>query len=297
MAHQDKKNLIDRDHPDLSVVRQTSLLGISRSSMYYAPIIDPEDVKLTRLIDIIYTKCPFYGSRRMREELRRTHHVWVSRKRIQRLMRLMGIEAIYPKKAKNTSISDDSHRKYPYLLLNIVAQYPNHIWGTDITYVRLENGWAYLVAIIDWYSRYVIAWELSLTLEIDFCLQNLEHALSAAIPDIHNSDQGSHFTSPRYTDLLTAKNIQISMDGRGRCMDNIFTERLWRTVKYEDIFIKGYRTIEEARAGLREYFKFYNEERPHQVLGYRTPAEVYFPSKNQQNVENTRTRNLNLVTI
>jgi putative transposase len=297
LAHQDRKQLIDRSHPDLSIATQANLIGISRSSVYYQPSLDPEDVKLTQLIDIIYTATPFYGSRRIRQEIRKKHRISVSRKRIQRLMRVMGIEAVYPKKGRNTSNPDGAHKKYPYLLANIVADHPNHIWGTDITYIRLESGWCYLVAIIDWHSRYVIAWELSSTLEIEFVLQNLTFALTTALPDIHNSDQGSHFTSPSYTDLLTEKHIQISMDGRGRCMDNIFTERLWRTVKYEEVYLKSYADIEDARKNLTPYFRFYNHERPHQSLGYQTPAEVYFASKNQQNVENTRTLNLNLVTI
>ena len=226
-------------------------------------------------IDRIYTKHPFLGSRKIRVALN-DFDIHVCRDHVRRLMSLMGIEAIYPKKRFNTSKSDDQHQKYPYLLANITAAHPNHVWGTDITYVRLESGWAYLVALLDWYSRYVIAWQLSETLEIEFCLENLERALKERSPRIHNSDQGSHFTSPRYTDLLTAHDIQISMDGRGRCMDNIFTERLWRTVKYEDIFLKSYPCVSEARAGLANYFRFYNYERPHQALEYRTPAEIYF---------------------
>ena len=212
-------------------------------------------------------------------------------------MRLMGIEAVYPKSRRNTSISDNSHRKYPYLLSGVSAGYPNHIWGTDITYIHLAHGWAYLVAIMDWNSRYVIGWALSPTLEIDFVLENLKNCLAIATPEIHNSDQGSHFTSPSYMDLLTQKNIQISMDGRGRCMDNIFTERLWRTVKYEEVYLKSYADIEEAKRNLAAYFQFYNYERPHQSLNYQTPAEIYFASKNQQNVENITPSNLNLVTI
>ena len=230
-------------------------------------------------LDAIYTECPFYGSRRMQYELNTRYHIHICREQVQRLMRIMGLEAIYPKKYKGLSDPDDQHRKYPYLLTHIIAAYPNHVWGTDITYVRLENGFAYLVALLDWFSRYVIAWQLSETLEIGFCLENLTHALSTGTPAIHNSDQGSHFTSPRYTDLLTNKDIQISMDGRGRCMDNIFTERLWRTVKYENIYLKSYATYHEANAGLTDYFQFYNHRRPHQSLGNMTPAAAYF--KNQ----------------
>ena len=230
-------------------------------------------------IDKIFTDYPFYGSRRIRYELAQRHGIPANRKRIQRLMRLMGLEAIYPKKYKGLSDPNGAHKKYPYLLADITASFPNHIWGTDITYVRLESGWAYLVALLDWFSRYVIAWQLSANLEIEFCLENLSRGLLTGTPAIHNSDQGSHFTSPRYTDLLITKDIQISMDGRGRCMDNIFTERLWRTVKYENVFLKSYRNLEEAQNGLVEYFRFYNEKRPHQSLGYHTPAELYH-SKN-----------------
>ena len=229
-----------------------------------------------RAIDEIFTAYPFYGSRRIRYELAHTHDVVINRKHIQRLMRLMGLEAIYPKKGRNTSIANVTHKTYPYLLNNTIANHPNHIWGTDITYVRLETGWAYLVALLDWFSRYVVAWQVSTNLEIEFCIENLQHALIAHTPAIHNSDQGSHFTSPRYTELLSARGIQISMDGRGRCMDNIFTERLWRTVKYENVFLKSYHGIAEAKQGLTEYFQFYNHQRPHQSLNYRTPAEIYF---------------------
>lgn len=190
----------------------------------------------------------------------------------------MGLEAIYPKKNKGLSDPDSQHKKYPYLLRNISAKEPNHIWGTDITYVRLENGFAYLVALLDWYSRYVVAWQLSETLEINFVLENLQRALNINIPGIHNSDQGSHFTSSKYTDILVGKEIRVSMDGRGRCMDNIFTERLWRTVKYENIYLKSYENFAQAKAGLTDYFQFYNTRRPHQSLGNHTPEQIYFKS-------------------
>lgn len=227
------------------------------------------------MIDAIYTELPFYGSRRMRNELLDRHQISIGREHVQRLMRLMGIEAIYPKHGLNTSAGDVLHLKYPYLLTGVIADHPNHIWGTDITYVKTEKGWAYLVALIDWYSRYVVAWEISSTLEIEFCLRNLTLALDQTHPEIHNSDQGSHFTSPRYTQLLAEADVAISMDGRGRCMDNIFTERLWRTVKYEEVYLKSYHDIHEARAGLSRYIPFYNERRRHQSLGYRTPEELY----------------------
>lgn len=188
----------------------------------------------------------------------------------------MGIEAIYPKKKYHLSDPDNLHKKYPYLLRNFTTIRPNQVWGTDITYLKLNHGFAYLTAIMDWFSRYVVAWDVSNSLEIGFVVQNLQSALKINIPEIHNSDQGSHFTSSQYTNTLEQNNIQISMDGRGRCMDNIFTERLWRSVKYEDIYIKSYNNAQEAKIGLRDYFNKYNNRRPHQGLGNLTPAEVYF---------------------
>jgi putative transposase len=228
------------------------------------------------LIDKIYTEFPYYGSRRIKCELLRSDKIIANRKHIQRLMREMGIEAIYPKKKYNLSDPDNLHKKYPYLLRNFTTSRPNQVWGTDITYLKLSRGFAYLTAIMDWFSRYVIAWEVSNSLEINFVLQNLENALETNTPEIHNSDQGSHFTSSQYTGTLEQNNIQISMDSRGRCMDNIFTERLWRSVKYEDIYIKSYNNSQEARIGLGDYFYKYNNRRPHQSLGNLTPAEVYF---------------------
>ena len=275
MTHHERKDLIERAHPAISISRQAELLDISRSSLYTMPKEYPQDKLIMDCIDRIYTKHPFFGSRKIRMALE-DEDIHICRDHVRRLMRMMSIEAIYPKKYRGLSDPDAQHKKYPYLLRGVNAQYPNHIWGTDITYVRLESGWAYLVALLDWFSRYVIAWQLSPNLEIEFCIENLTKGLQTGIPAIHNSDQGSHFTSPRYTDLLTQKDIQISMDGRGRCMDNIFTERLWRTVKYEDIFLKSYRNLEEARSGLTEYFTFYNTERRHQSLEYRTPAGIYF---------------------
>jgi putative transposase len=253
------------------------LIGISRASLAYTPTISIADLKAMNALDAIYTKCPFYGSRRMRYELKRLHGIEIGRDHVRRLMGMMGLKALYPK--KNTSTQNPAHRVYPYLLKNIIASYPSHVWGTDITYIRLAHGFCYLVAILDWYSRYVVAWELSSSLEIGFTIRNLEKALETGTPIIHNSDQGSHFTSPQRTNILESKNIAISMDGRGRCMDNIFTERLWRTVKYEEVYLKGYATIEEARQSLTAYFRFYNDERPHQSLEYRTPAEVYAETK------------------
>lgn len=225
-------------------------------------------------LDELYTKRPFYGSRRMRNGLRDDYGICLGRDHVRRLMKVLGIEAIYPR--KHTSTPAPGHAIYPYLLREYDIYRPNQVWGTDITYIRLAKGFCYLTALIDWYSRYVVSWELSQTMEKEFCLTALRSALTHAIPDIHNSDQGSQYTSHEYTKILEANQIAISMDGRGRCMDNIFTERLWRTVKYEDVYLKQYRTIAEARQGLGEYFPFYNEERRHQGLKGKRPAEVYF---------------------
>lgn len=226
-------------------------------------------------IDKIYTNCPFYGSRRIRYELGQTYQTTIARDHVRRLLRIMGIEAIYPKIKPNTSQPNLQHRTYPYLLKGLPIIRSNQVWGTDITYIKLENGWCYLVAFIDWFSRYVVSWELSPTLEIPFCLSALDRALKIAVPEISNSDQGSHFTSEQFLQPLLNRNVKVSMDGRGRCMDNIFTERLWRTVKYENVYLKSYRTIAEAKTGLTEYFHFYNSKRPHQSLDYRTPQQIY----------------------
>ena len=275
MDHHEKIVLVEKDNQTVSLSRQAEILGVSRSSLYYQPVpISQEDIDLMNLIDRIYTKYPFFGARKIKRELEKKHKIIVSRPHVSRLMKVMGIEAIYPK--PNLSKDDRQHPKYSYLLRNLTIDRPNQVWGTDITYIKLNQGFCYLVAIIDWFSRYVVAWELSNSLEIDFVLSNLKKALKTAIPEIENSDQGSHFTSPQRTDILIENNVQISMDGRGRCMDNIFTERLWRSVKYENIYIKSYNNPMDARLGLNEYFNFYNNERSHQSLDYLTPAEVYF---------------------
>jgi putative transposase len=269
----EKRLLVDREHA-ISIVRQAELLGISRASVYALPVAPSQgDLTLAAAVDRLYTAHPYYGTRRLAYVLNQEGFD-VGRKRVRAIMRLLGLEALYPK--QNTSKGDHLHRVYPYLLRRLAIEYPNHVWGTDITYIRLTHGFCYLVAIIDWYSRYVVHWELSPTLEIPFCIENIARALEIATPLIHNSDQGSHFTSPQYVDILKEKNVSISMDGRGRCMDNIFTERLWRTVKYEDIYLKGYATIAEVQVGLTEYFRFYNTQRPHQSLEYQTPASLYF---------------------
>lgn len=268
--------MLEPEHPRISLTRQCEILNISRASAYYQPMVDQRDIQIMGLIDKIYTNCPFYGSRRIRYELHQMHHITIARDHVRRLLRIMGLEAIYPKQKLNTSQANLHHRKYPYLLQNLPIIRPNQVWGTDITYIRLEIGWAYLVAFIDWFSRYVVSWELSQTLEIPFCLSALDRALDIAVPEISNSDQGSHFTSEQFLQPLLNNNVRISMDGRGRCMDNIFTERLWRTVKYENVYLKSYRTITEANTGLTDYFQFYNTKRPHQSLEYKTPAQVYF---------------------
>jgi putative transposase len=233
-------------------------------------------------IDAVYTDYPFYGYRRMRLELLDRQGIDLGRKRIRKVMQLLGLEAQYPKPNTSKPGTGASHTIYPYLLRGVTATYPNHIWGVDITYIKTQDGFVYLVAFIDWYSRYVIAWGLSDTLQNGFVLQALKDALcfvddcGLPVPDIANSDQGSHFTSEAFLEILEKAGIRISMDGRGRALDNIFTERLWRSVKYEDVFPHAYQNLEEAQAGLEQYFKFYNHKRRHQSLDYQTPASVYF---------------------
>ena len=228
------------------------------------------------LIDTIYTEHPFYGNRRIKAELNLTHQVPIGRSHVRKLMEMMGIQAIYPQ--KNLSYANQNHQTYPYLLRNLNIAKPNQVWSTDITYIKLETGFAYLVAVIDWFSRYVLNWKLSNSLDIDFVLECLEEALeqNKNKPNIFNSDQGSHFTSPRFTGILERNRIQISMDGRGICLDNIFVERLWRTVKQENIYLNSYQNVSQTRTGLSEYFLFYNEKRRHQSLNYLTPKQVHF---------------------
>jgi len=265
--------LIDKGNKEISLSHQVELLGISRSSIYYQPVVDPYDLLLMQLIDEQYTRTPFYGSRKMTAFLRREGHR-VNRKRVQGLMRQMGIEAIYPK--PNLSKAHPEHEIYPYLLRGMVIDRPGQVWAADITYIRLCRGFLYLVVILDWASRYVISWELSTSLEVDFCLLALERAFQVGCPEIFNTDQGPQFTSKAFTQKLKEQEIQISMDGRGRVFDNIFTERLWRSLKCEEVYLKDYRTVPEAKDGIGQYFNLYNLERPHQSLDYRTPAEVYF---------------------
>lgn len=274
MSHHEKAVLVERGVSALSLARQAELLGISRSGLYYQSSVNLEDIRIRRAIDEIFTAHPFLGSRRIRVTLH-DYGIRICRDQVRLHMRAMGLTAVYPKKRLNLSAPGTAHRRYPYLLAHLPIIRPNQVWGTDITYIRLAHGFCYLVALLDWYSRYIVGWTLSPTLDIEFCIENLTRALAGAVPEIHNSDQGSHFTSPRYTDLLTQKDVQISMDGRGRCMDNIFTERLWRTIKYEDVYLKEYRTFAEAQTGISAYIHWYNEERRHSALEYRTPRAVY----------------------
>lgn len=272
-------------HSGLSVRRQCALLDVRRGRLYYKPAVDmEEDLRLKRLLDEEYMRHPFCGSRRMAVYLRGLGFQ-VSRKRVQRLLREMGIVAVGPK--PNTSRRDKAHPVYPYLLRDVVIDRPNQVWSMDITYVPMPHGFAYLAAIIDWHSRLVLAWQVSNTMDAGFCVDCLRQALAKfGKPEIFNTDQGSQFTASAFTGVLIAQGIPISMDGRGRALDNVFIERLWRSVKYEDIYLNGYEAIPDLVHGLTKYFAYYNEERPHQSLGYQTPAAVYAGS-NAQVVDTT----------
>jgi putative transposase len=274
---EDLRRLVDWGHADISLRRQCELLGVNRSGLYYEPLGESEEnLTLMRLLDEQYTRTPFYGSRKMVEWLD-TQGFEVNRKRVTRLMALLGIEAIYPK--PKLSQPGDSHKIYPYLLRGVGVDRVNQVWSTDITYIRMARGFVYLVAVMDWFSRYILSWRLSLTLELDFCVDALKCALRRGRPEIFNSDQGSQFTSEKFIGELAAREIAISMDGRGRCMDNIFVERLWRSLKYEEVYLKDYGSVTEARAGIERYFRFYNQERLHQSLQYRTPAAIWLARK------------------
>ena len=265
--------MIEPTHPVLSIRRQCELLGVNRATYYSAPAMEsPLNLELMRLIDEQYMRTPFYGWPRMTVYVRQQGYQ-VNHKRIQRLMQKMGIQALYPK--PSLSKSQPGHKIYPYLLRDREVLHPNQVWSTDITYIPLRSGFMYLVAVIDWYSRYVLAWRLSNTLESTFCVEALQQALVQGHPEVFNTDQGSQFTSLAFTAVLEAAGIQISMDGRGRALDNVFIERFWRSVKYEDIYLHRYETVPALIRGLERYFPFYNHERPHQSLGYQTPAAVY----------------------
>ncbi|MDE0464593.1 MAG: IS3 family transposase [Caldilineaceae bacterium] len=270
----ERRRMVDVANPTLSVRRQGELLGLNRSSFYYQAAPESAlNLQLMRLIDEQFLRTPFYGWRKMTVYLRRLGYA-VNGKRVRRLMRLMGIQAIYPR--RSSSSPGKGHKRYPYLLRNLPITHVNQVWSADITYVPLLRGFMYLVAVIDWYSRYVLAWQLSNTLDGIFCLDALRQALSTGRPKIFNTDQGAQFTADAFTACLLAANIQVSMDGRGRALDNVFCERLWRSVKYENIYLNQYDTVPQLQTGLRAYFDFYNHERPHQSLNYRTPAEEHF---------------------
>lgn len=266
--------LIEPKHDQISIRRQCELLGVNRSDYYYTAAGESElNLELMRIIDEIYTEFPFYGSRRIVACLGKKG-IHVNRKRVQRLMRIMGLEAIYPK--PKTSLGNTEHKVYPYLLRGILIDHPNKVWSADITYIPIHGGFMYLTAVIDWYSRYVISWKLSNTMDCDFCVEALEEALETGKPTIFNTDQGVQYTSKDFTGRLKSAEIKISMDGKGRALDNVFVERLWRSVKYEDIYPRDYRTGAELYSGLEKYFSFYNAERPHQSLDYKVPAEVHW---------------------
>jgi putative transposase len=282
--------LVERQAADLSLIEQAELLGLSRSSLYYQAVgPTAAEIALKHRIDELYTAPPFYGSRCIHVQLRQGGAV-ISRQRVQRYMREMGIAGVCP--GPNLSRRNQAHQVYPYLLRGLPIERANQVWGTDITYIRLQGGWLYLVALLDWYSRYVVSWELDLTLELGFVQRAVEAAFAQAQPEILNSDQGSHFTSDWYVRRLQEQGVKISMDGKGRALDNIFTERFWRTLKYEDAYLKDYESPRAARVGLGEYFQFYNYERPHQALGYRTPAELYWGKVDNQNGRARKEQNL-----
>ena len=266
--------LVERADSALSVAAQCRLLKVARSTLYYQPApVDPDDLALMRRMDELYTASPFYGSRRMVAVLRRDGWT-VNRKRVRRLMRVMGLEAIYQK--PNTSKAHPEHKVYPYLLRDLVIERPNQVWCADITYIPMAKGFVYLVAVMDWFSRRVLAWRVSITMEADFCVEALQDALARyGKPEIFNTDQGVQFTSADFVAVLESRGIRISMDGKGRFLDNIFIERLWRSLKYEEVFIKAYGSVMEARRGIGGWLSFYDEERPHQALGYRTPRGVF----------------------
>ncbi len=271
---EERRQMIEPAHPSLSVTRQCALLELPRSSYYHRPEPEPaENLRLMRVIDETYLAYPFFGSRQMECWLRRQGHR-VNRKRVQRLMRLMGLEAIYQK--PNLSRANAAHRVYPYLLRHLAVTRPNQVWATDITYVPIQGGYAYLCAVLDWHTRCVLAWELSNTLDTAFCVRAVQRAIiQHGPPETFNTDQGCQFTSAEFTQPLLAAGIKLSMDGKGRCLDNVFVERLWRTVKYEEVYLKAYVSLVNAHAQLDTYFRFYNERRPHSSLADATPGETH----------------------
>jgi putative transposase len=274
LSRAERLALVERANGEVSVVVQCELLSVHRSGVYYAPRpVDERTLLIQRRIDEIYTAVPFYGVRKITAQLRADGLV-VNHKAVARHMQVMGLRAIYP--GPNLSRRAQQHAVYPYLLRGLTIERSNQVWGVDITYIRLRSGWMYLFAVLDWFSRFVVSWALDLTLEIGFVLDAMRAALATATPTICNSDQGSHFTSPQYIGLFQDTSVRISMDGKGRALDNIFTERLWRTVKYEEVYLKDYASPREARIGIGEYLHFYNYRRLHQALDYQTPAQIYF---------------------
>ena len=270
-----KRKAVESGHKKVPVYRQCELLGLNRSSLYYKTSGEtPYNEQLMKLIDKQYIETPFYGIDKMTAWLRRQGH-YVNHKRVRRLMRQMGLEAVYPRRKRSLSIPARQHTIYPYLLRDVQITGPDQVWSADITYIRMYRGWLYLMAVMDWFSRYVLSWEVSVTLESEFCISALKRALSIGRPEVFNTDQGSQFTSDDFTEVLLEAGIQVSMDGKGRTFDNIFVERLWRTVKVEEVYLRDYQTVTEAAYNLGRYFDFYNNDRLHQSLGYHSPAEVY----------------------
>jgi putative transposase len=290
MTREQRIALVEWDNPEIPIATQARLLSINRTSLYYKPVgPSPEEIAIKHRIDEIYTEHPYYGSRRITAQLRREGFE-VNRKAVQRHMREMGITGIHP--GPNLSRRNQQHKVYPYLLRNLEITHPDQVWGIDITYIRLQKGWMYLVAIMDWYSRYVVGWEMDLTLEISFVLDVVKRSLARSRPEIMNSDQGSQFTSPQYIELLKNAGVQISMDGKGRATDNIFIERLWRSLKYEEVYLNEYTSPREARQRIACYLDFYNYRRPHQSLNYQTPAELYMQSHQNMREEVAATRDI-----
>jgi len=273
LSRAERLDMLELNRKELSVTTQASLLELNRSGIYYRAVPpSPEEIATKHRIDKIYTAYPFYGSRRIAATLKNEGFP-INRKAVQRHMREMGLTAIYP--GSNLSKRDLQHRIYPYLLRDVKVNRPDQVRGIDITYIKLQKSWMYLVAVIDWFSRFIVSWELDQTLEMPFVLDAVNRAFSHSRPIIFNSDQGSHFTSTKYIELLREKNVLISMDGKGRAIDNIFTGRFWRSLKYEEVYLKDYSTPREARQGIGRYMDFYNNERPHQSLDYLTPASLY----------------------
>ena len=269
----EKRQLIDLENPEISITKQCQLLSLAKGSLYYESVKkDTDTLLIMDLLDKQYLKTPFYGSRRMQVCLDLAGYT-ISRKRVVTLMKAMGIRAIYPK--PNLSKRRLEHRIYPYLLRNVKVTKPNFVWSSDITYIRIGNGFLYLMAVIDWYSRYVLTWEFSNSLDAFFCVEGLLNAMNVATPEIFNTDQGAQFTSESFLAPLKEAKIKISMDSKGRALDNVFIERLWRSVKYEEVYLKDYQNIKEAEESISQYFDFYNNERPHQSLNYQTPGSIY----------------------